>query len=409
MDEYLNNNDQFTNKIKELENMIESLKNILSNTEELIENINNNTVLNPYEDLLQYYNIHDEPETCVDMLQYFNIHDESQNLNVTTIEEFDDVLQCENCMFRTKDPICLLDHNMIVHEGAFNFQFVCEYCTQEFLTRELLDDHINIEHPDEDDDDYPNQNAEIHDQNNEKDEEDEEDMAITNSSPLNVRPRRNLYSRYATRNGSYECPTCGLKFDTPFYLGEHFTEDHQTYEEQLSLNEIMPETTFPSFYILMEMGTIVFPSKNYIKNFGNKKCSICCKYYSLYNVSEKGQYIKYCDDLDKLDKLDTDVDIYTSSIHKYENDYKEHIDKSDNIKNIKYPLIMACCKNDICHECLKQYLQGNDLKGVIKCPYCTIDHTRYELDYIRIVEIDICDKNAWQKWWSVNDRINILM
>ena len=440
--------------------------------------------MDEYMEILQYFNVEDtdiESDTESDIesdeldIPALINADEILNNNEDINNNDPDLLQCENCNFRTKDPICLLDHNMIVHEGAFNDQFYCDYCARDFMTMEQLDDHINLEHSDEDSE-YENYNNNVQQENNqdnqdaqdnqddqdeENSEENSEDEQETQNNPTNLgsmhatiatltatlnslsatnaRLRllrspiiggisQSLYSRYATKNGPYECPTCELRFNTPFYLGEHFTESHRSYEEQLSLNETTPETSFPSFRVLAEMGVIVVPYGNdnrYIKKYSNEKCLICCKHYSIYNVSHEGELINHCDDLDNLYEFDfeystsslsqvifhDDPIILSESIVHYKrckNEYGEYMNKSKNIKQIRFPLTMACCKTDICHDCLKQYLQSRGLNGTIKCPYCMIDHTKYDIDYIRIVDIEKFNKQSWQQWWMKNDRIDML-
>jgi hypothetical protein len=62
------------------------------------------------------------------------------------------------------------------------------------------------------------------------------------------------------------------------------------------------------------------------------------------------------------------------------------------------PVIMNCCQQNICTECIKLNIMNTDS---IICLFCKKDHTRTDLDYIKIVEItDEIDSTRWDEWWK---------
>ena len=55
-------------------------------------------------------------------------------------------------------------------------------------------------------------------------------------------------------------------------------------------------------------------------------------------------------------------------------------------------------KHYICSNCLESYLT---LTNSLICPFCKVDHTKIDLDYIIVIDYDdeIYDKDKWHNWW----------
>ena len=329
-----------------------------------------------------------------------NFEDMKNDEVIDEVNDNDNSIQkCEKCDFETYDLICLLDHNMIIHYGAFmNDQYVCNICEDGFSTQLILDDHIRARH---------NNNYETKEEY--KDEENENINNLLHYQ--NIRPiRLNTQDIFHQQTGLFECPVCLQRFDSPYYLGDHFTENHQTFEDQQYLDDNKQETAFPSFEILYEIGVIELPYDREILKFAKKKCSICYQKYAIYNYSKVNKELISINTLDKLANNEYYIDIgYCSDgviIEKSINK-KQYIEEID-FESLNYPIIMTCCKNDVCYKCLRQYLMGNNLNGIIKCPFCMKDHTKTDMDYIRIIEIGKINKKAWKKWWSTDNRLDII-
>ena len=363
-----------------------------------------------------------------------------------TNEPIRQLLKCSNCEFTTTDPICLLDHNMIVHEGAFSGdQYMCDYCEQCFQSEELLNSHIDSDHPDNEDD---NDNDETNDNENNDNNNGNEDIQsscsdsyIVNNeytmsiTPLKVmhRERKSYFTETGEMRNKFEyklsfdncivrtpekkikCPMCDQLFETQFYLGEHFTTSHTTFEDQMLLDNNMPETSFPGFELLELLNVISFLTMTQIKKIINKKCTICYHDYTLYNFKKVGQKYDLINsrDLDLLfddnvfnDESISDTELDVISNNKAKIKIKEK--SCDIIQDLKYPIMMACCEAIVCHHCIKKHLMRNELKGLIICPFCTKDHTITNSDYVYIIEPSNIDKQAWIEWWKRNDRINML-
>lgn len=345
-------------------------------------------------------------------------------------------LKCTDCDFFTNDPICFLDHKLIIHEGIFmDDQYICDFCDQGFRTADLLDQHVDQEHPAND-----NENGSQNEINEDEEVDDEDDYEINNkkksnykslhkSLPLRVMFRQmnicfsdsgktnkkikyifNYEKAFDIPKYKIKCVLCNQHFDTPFYLGEHYITNHPSYEDQLFLDD-SHQSSFPGFQLLELLEVIKFPSRKEMIQLIDKLCGICCKHYAIYNYKNNNNIFTRItsDDLDNF--YDTNVfnDGYVSDteidvINKKEN----MIIKRDEIKDLSYPLIMRCCDGNICHECLKTHLTESKLGGLIKCPFCMKDHTRHDLDYIKIYENGDCDKKLWEEWWKKNDRVDKL-
>lgn len=150
--------------------------------------------------------------------------------------------------------------------------------------------------------------------------------------------------------GKHICPICNKKYSNQFYLGEHFIDGHNDYNELLVLDEksMLEELNgFPGFDILEKINMIQYITLNKLDH-----CHIC--------------------------------------FFDYDND--------DNNSDCRKPLLLNCCGRSICYSCLMHQLSINN--NVI-CPFCLKDHTRNDLDYIvEIIEIEKTEREKWIPWWE---------
>lgn len=360
-------------------------------------------------------------------------------------ESFDPIgentLYCDQCSFHTNDQICMMDHTLIYHDGAFN-EYACDRCNAYFQSMTDLDEHIAISHPkktikreknenvaktnenikieeppeaeldydDEDEVSYeenemPSASKSIYikKQISEADSPSQSDIPskpilpnIKISSGIFGTPqpvveqyesddeppqpiqtpeeiaKQNLH-KWSSSSGKFQCQICHLKFRSQNHLGEHFMLNHQTYEEQLELDKHINTTSFPGFEILADIEYCSFPEN---EQYYGKQCEICCEEYLIgHNKRIKIINSSYLDE-------------YTGET--------------------LYPTVTECCQdNHTCHKCLSGYLNESYLNGMLCCPFCQQDKTRYGLKYLSIVDIQ-CDKQTWQRWWSEKDRLDIL-
>jgi len=219
----------------------------------------------------------------------------------------------------------------------------------------------------------------------------------------------------ASINGQYKCPLCNNMYATENMLGEHFITNHNNYTSFSDLDDNIINGGFPGFDILIHINMIKLPNKNktniIIKT--EKQCPVCYKIYKL----KKNIYIgKKNNNLD----YNSDTCIYDFDIYKKHKNYREYHSDSefdilpintptsitDNILIDKYdeysttsrlPIILKCCKMNLCKECLENYIKQTNK---IICPFCKKDHTRNDLDYITIIEpSNITDESKWIDWW----------
>jgi hypothetical protein len=335
----------------------------------------------------------------------------------------ENTLYCDQCSFHTNDQICMMDHTLIYHDGAFN-EYACDRCNAYFSSMHELDEHISILHPkktlkkeigskninkveenkstetqvmaegDGDEDEEPPLeepppmeiekkkdlpfksilpkmkiiNADNPPQSLESDDDEQPPVIL---SPEEI-AKQNLH-KWSSVLGKYQCQICGLKFRSQNHLGEHFMLNHHTYEEQLELDQKINTTSFPGFEVLSEIEYCSFPENN---DYYEECCQICCEQY--------------------LVNHDKRIKIVNSS----------YLDEYDG--ETLYPVIVHCCKdNHTCHKCLSGYLNSSYLNGMLYCPFCQQDKTRYGLKYLSITDIQ-CNKTLWQQWWSKENRIDIL-
>ena len=173
-------------------------------------------------------------------------------------------------------------------------------------------------------------------------------------------PEISLYDTIISHpNGKFECPICKKKYITQAHLGEHFTITHNDYTEQLVLDN-KNITGYPGFELLEFIGMILPLDKKELHHIisENKECDICDIKYSL-------------------------------------------IDNNESSEN-SYPILLTCCKSYICKMCIEKH---TSFTNSIKCPYCLVDHTKNNLDYITIIEFDNCNKESWLEWKIRNSHI----
>lgn len=336
-------------------------------------------------------------------LPFFN--EDNLPENDPTIENEPKIYECWYCGEKCSNAIELADHKMIIHDKLFGDMFICDYCGCAFESGASLEEHVFNFHPEDESDDSNNEN------NNkdvlETDDEEllESEQPIENNQDNNVRtvntdteqsPRENFtLSRISSReNNQFECPICGRMFRNQFRLGDHFTNRHANYEDQISLDKKTYSGAFAGFVVLEYIGSIFIPlSTKYEKYYKDKKCDICYEQYTLLKHTSKFQ-IMTSNDLDLVDNAyneDIDIDI-------------EFVEPSSNDET-RFPLVMTCCNGEICHNCLKKHVQN---LVTVKCPYCMTDHEQTDFGYITFIEIGEFDEKVWRKWWEKNNRTDLL-
>lgn len=206
--------------------------------------------------------------------------------------------------------------------------FNCPYCEQTFISPKEYDTHIIDNHT------YYEDNIQICEKCNMIFENND-----TYNGHLNDCDSNNLIPIPTDPNGQYICPTCGNKYVNAFFLGEHFTVEHNDYDIMRKLDNKLP-SGFPGFKILKKINMI---------NITKMISDICdiCKF-----------------------------------------DFDKH----------KIPLKLTCCNHLICKDCLSSHISISDS---LICPYCVKDHTYIKLDYITFIkETNITDKEKWIPWWE---------
>lgn len=272
-------------------------------------------------------------------------------------EDYENMKYCDYCSFQTTDDVCLNDHIMIYHEGLFN-EYACTECDSVYNSINELDYHIRVSHK-------KHKQSKDMDNDNDEIEDDSDDSVSHNNEYYKLH-------KWSTKHGKHVCQICSLKFSAQNHLGEHFILNHESYEDQLVLDNEMITTSFPGFEILEVLDYLkcVLHHEHY-----ENCCEICCKEF-LVNHNKKMKIVT------------------TSYLDNYDGE-------------TRYPVILICCDKLICHTCIKEYLNLNHLNGLIICPYCTKDHTKYDRDYLKITDI-LCDTEKWKKWWKKNEKIDML-
>jgi hypothetical protein len=186
--------------------------------------------------------------------------------------------------------------------------------------------------------------------------------SVTNSAPLHSQasdlsniPHLSLIEDKIPTSyyGKYICPVCSKKYSSPYYMGEHYTLSHNGYEEQLLLDDKKHKTSFAGFDVLEIIGMteIISRKELIILIEKNDSCPICVR-----------------------DSRLTDNELDEENI---------------------FPIKIKCCNNIVCKSCLKSHCS---VTNSIKCPVCTVDHTRMDLDYIKIIDFENPDKESWRLW-----------
>jgi len=374
--------------------------------------------------------------------------------SVDNEENTNDTLMCPICDFETKDPICMNDHTMIVHDGLFSNVYYCHRCGIEFIQRTDLDSHL-VSCDEESDEDVNADTKQEEDTQLEAKSDDDSEIDNTIEHPptssysetvldriqniMNIRfdlppllpvpeiatrlesqqrirrraiaslntnleteaSRSRRHSRLPTLS-RYTCNICLRIFRSQYDLGEHFMNDHSSYDEQLLLDNI-PKTAFPGFSVLSHINMIHIPiSRRVLLKLSKEKCCVCCSDFSIYNYSldktRSNISAKYLDtlfdDVVKQTVLPYDINSYSKT--KLHNDFK--------LININYPIIMTCCGNSVCHKCFRSSIIN---KNDIICLFCMKNHNKIELDYVKMIKPSRPDRKSWELWWKQNDHVSI--
>lgn len=192
------------------------------------------------------------------------------------------------------------------------------------------------------------------------------------------------------QDGTFECPICELKFNSPYHLGEHFSYAHQSYEMQKIL-DTKTSIYFPGYDMLHMINMIDFLDNDQLKKIIHESCPICCSEYTTSIISRT----RSCTQFDRL-HMHKSPD--KTSYQKIEDIIKKtYADTEISLFDHHYPLLMTCCKKYICHSCIKSHIMAT---YNITCPFCTKDHTREDMTYVTELKPGMFNKSTWQTWWS---------
>lgn len=294
---------------------------------------------------------------------------------------YDILYKCTTCGDSYKNEIELADHVMIMHDKIFGDIFICPHCNNIFGSGIILDEHIFTHHPDR--------------TNNDNDNDEEQPVEQHNRYAIEINHHVSPTAPVGPAFGAeprrvHECPICHKKYKTHLGLGEHFTNRHFSYGDQMLLDKKIWTGSFAGFVVLEYIGFIfVPPSMKYDETYKDKKCNICCEPYTLLKNTSKMQITKSAD-LDAIDDMCDDV---------------EFVVPVETEK--RFPIIMTCCRGEICHDCLKKYLQNPSMNGNVQCPYCMSSHEQYNDEYIKFIDFEICN-DTWEQWWKSGDRAKLL-
>jgi len=207
------------------------------------------------------------------------------------------------------------------------------------------------------------------------------------------------------------CPICEKKYTTAEFVGEHYVLSHSSYQNNCNL-DIKDDNGFPGYDILKYIGMIKYLKKHEIKmHIRNKeRCLICERRYKKSDKKIVRKNMLYVDEVLSDSEIETNQD--TLIDYKFNDDMiikkeerkiqlfdKKLIEIYNKFAPIKRePLRMKCCKKILCFDCLRKSVS---ISNSIKCIFCTKDHTREELNYIKIVELsDTTDRSKWLEWWK---------
>ena len=161
--------------------------------------------------------------------------------------------------------------------------------------------------------------------------------------------------------GTFECPICSNRYMTANYLGEHFTMSHNNYNQQSEL-DLKPKDGFPGHDVLETIGMYDYVSKTKLNEIieSGIECVVCCRKFN---------------DLDVIQESSDKIDIYSV-----------------------YPVIMKCCNDYACKECIRLYVS---VHHELSCLLCYFNHTVKDTKQITMYEnSDTCDKSLWIEWRS---------
>lgn len=244
-------------------------------------------------------------------------------------------------------------------------------------------------------------------------------LNLTGLMPFDRQIRSNKMARLDEFDEFVKCPSCSETFESQFYLGEHFMSAHQSFEEMMALSNDVRNFVFPGFELLELINMIEFTidgypvdgscfkrSHIYLKKVMDKKCTICCVNYTL-PLQVENITISSTKSLDEMDWFEPKFKAkffccqQLTQKHHAKSTEKEQFDWN-HIQ--RYPLTLTCCKTDICHVCLRQFLESKECGGQMKCMFCKFDHTFTGDNFIKIMEPAKFNK-SWKKWWS--DKLKI--
>lgn len=376
--------------------------------------------------------IYSEEINSFDSGDNLNNLNNSNNSNTPTTDQNIENFICDICGDVSKNAIELLDHKLIFHDNSIEYdQYICDECENTFTTENDLNEHYQREHEnvhycmycnnfyyDELDlnnhiDNAHNKEYNIHDNNEGNIEDTDIDDDIDNENDYgyytmieedlyrcnqcydetdnleemkehlinihnihlneNESNRQNdVHSRYARNYGNIECPICFQRFTTQAYLGEHFTEDHQSYELQSTLDNLIPKTSFCGFEVLEHINSVYVYRPTYrptLKKMEKSVCDICCFEYEINDLIKNGK----------------------------------DLDENDNIEH--HPILMLCCEKKVCNYCFKN---SSKLGNNLICIFCKHDHSIQKSDekFIKIIEPSVYDTKNWIEWWK--NKVDIL-
>ena len=221
--------------------------------------------------------------------------------------------------------------------------------------------------------------------------------------------------------GRYICKSCGKKYATPQYLGEHYTFSHSEYTEQLLLDK-KEIGGFPGLDMLKHINMFSYLAKSDEYDIIRKEtCLICVDpYLELVDIFKSNEHDiksviknkKINDDIitiynkpKLIVKYTCDMELMVPSFRRKNPQGVPYNDKSRDVdKPIKKrPLTLTCCGKLICDMCLENTVKYTN---TLICPFCKHDHTQYSQDYVKCYEPEEYNECTWQKWWS--NKLDIL-
>jgi hypothetical protein len=374
----------------------------LENYVEMDENISEKNKENPFIELSKKHKLEDIklPPIKSDQFKIKELH-KTISISKLLINKLSNDDTEETGLIKRTSPISYKISNNVVTKNPYyyskiyqrksikrTYKFRCPECFSGFNTEWSLNDHFLVEH-----------------------------NSFENTDPNYVIP--------TSSNGKYKCPICTKNYITNGLLGEHFILEHNDYDELCTLdNKDTDNIGYPSLNLLEYISMIKQYKKatNYFI-FLNEECNIC--YSKFKEKKKKYRYMNKCTEgynsdneinyrVSKVKFID---DTFTKKkINKYIDNKKRiwkertNITMKELIKIINkhrireyIPISLECCKKFVCKSCLIEYLKHSNS---ITCPFCKKDHTREDLEYIRIVDLDDkIDGNKWKLWW--NRHINI--